>query len=137
MSITKDNGRQYPLYSKVDFTFEDLGTPVTASTILEAAGIPTGARIISGNLVVTTAWVGPAAATVDVGDGDDTDRYSSSPLDLKSTGRKPLTITGFEYAGQDAIDLDLIQTTSVSTAGVGYLEFSYVIDERANEVQPE
>ncbi len=137
MPITKDNGRQYPLYAKVDFTYTDLGTAVTTSTILEAAGIPTNARITSGNLVVTTAWVGPTAATADVGDAIDPDRYSASPIDLKTTGVKALTITGFQYAGEDTIDIDLLQSVAVSSAGVGFLEFEYVIDDRAHEVQPE
>lgn len=139
MAITKDANRQYPLVAKVEFTYSDLGTAVTASTILEAIDLPANAIVIGGYLCVTTAWVGPTVATVDIGDGSDTDRYSSTPVNLLAIGKTALnfatTANPHEYTAPDTIDLDLVQTVAVSTAGAGYLQVEYVIDGRGQENQ--
>ena len=44
--------------------------------------------------------------------------------------------TGYEYTGEDSIDLDVAMSVAVATAGAGYLLVEYIIDERAQEVQP-
>ena len=139
MAITKKTARQYPLNARVDFTYADLGTAITTSTILAAIDLPSGATVTSGWLGVTTAWVGPTAATVDIGDDVDPNRYTSSPLSLKTVGKTALTFAGvthpYKYPAGNAIDLDLVQSVAVSTQGVGYLEVEYVIDGRENEHQ--
>lgn len=137
MAITKNGGRQYPLVARVDFTFADFDAgAVTASTIFEAMDMPANAIVTGGALVVTTAFVGTTAATADVGDGGDPDRYSASPIDLMTLGRTALTLTGYKNTAADTIDMDVILTVAAATAGAGYLEVQYVIADRANEVQP-
>ena len=134
MAITQDAGRQYPLVAKVDFTYADLGTAVTTTSIIEALKLPPGAIVTGGYLNITTAWVGPTAATVSVGDGGSAARYLGD-TNIKSTGRTALVPTGYTYTAADAIDLDLAQSVAVSTAGVGELVVEYIVDGRANDVQ--
>ena len=45
MAITKSVNRQYPLVARVSFTYTDLGTAVTTSSIIEAMDIPSGAIV--------------------------------------------------------------------------------------------
>ena len=135
MAITKNGGRQYPLCARVEFTYADLGTAVTASSIIEAMDLPAGAIITSGYLNVTTAWVGPTAATVSVGDGGSAARYLGD-TSIKATGLTALVPTGYKYTAADTVDFDLEQTVAVSTDGAAELVVYYIIEDKANEVQP-
>jgi hypothetical protein len=119
----------------VEFTYADLGTAVTASSIIEAIDLPAGAIITSGYLNVTTAWVGPTAATVSVGDGGSAARYLGD-TSIKATGLTDLVPTGYKYTAADTVDFDLEQTVAVSSAGAAELVVYYIIEDKANEVQP-
>lgn len=135
-TIAKQGGRQYPLVAKIDFTFADLAAgAVTATTIHEALDLPPGAMITGGGLNVTTAWVGPTAATASVGDGGSAARYLAD-TDLKAAAYTPLVPTGLIYTVEDSIDLDVASSVAVATAGEANLTVEYVISDRANEVQP-
>lgn len=135
----KASGRQYPLVARVPFTYEDL----TSGVAEEALDLPPNAEVISGEVVVTTAWNSDGGTTpadsLIVGDGDDTNRYSASVIDLRTTGRTALDLTGYVYTGMDTVDLQWdpnSDTTTAPTQGEAFLVVEYIITGRANENQP-
>ena len=145
MAITKNGGRQNPLVARVEFNWTDLGTPITAGTVLEAIDLPVGAIVLSGYLKVLTAWaVAGGTATADIGDATDPDRYTNAVIDLMATAGTTVELdiengvagAGFEYTAADTIDLTLVTTVAVSTAGAAELVVTYIIADRATEVQP-
>lgn len=136
MAITKNNGRQWPLSARVEFTFADLNAgAITATTVFEALDLPVGAIVTGGQLVVTTAFVGPTAATASVGDTAAAARYLAD-TDLKTEARTALVPTGYENTLGLSVDLDVAMSVAVATAGAAYLEVQYIITSRANENQP-
>lgn len=135
MPITKNGGRQTVLHARVDVSYADLAAgAVTTTTIFAALDLPGDAVIVSGALVVTTAFVGPTAATVSIGDGASAARYLAD-TDLKTAARTALVPTGFKYTAKDSVDCDVAMSVAVATAGAFTLEVDYVIDGRANENQ--
>lgn len=135
MAITKNSNRQDPLVAKADFTFADFNAgAVTATTIFAALDLPVNAIVISGHLVVTTAFNSTGAVTASVGDGGSAARYLGD-TSLKSAARTALVPTGYKYTAGDAIDLDVAIATDASTAGAGYLIVEYIVDGRGVENQ--
>ena len=99
-AIQKDQNRQWPLSLELTFNYDDdFGDDSAAQTtvVVEVARLPVNARVTGGEIVVETAWDNGTTATVDIGDVTDPDRYTASPVDLTSTGRTALTLTGFKH----------------------------------------
>ena len=130
MAITKNVARQYPLVAEVAFTFADIPTTATA---YEALDLPSGARVIGGALIVTTAW-DSTTNTLSVGDAGLGTRYLTTQ-DLKSTAG---TYIPFVIATNGSADVNVtyVFTGAAATAGAARLIVEYVIDDRAHEVQP-
>lgn len=131
MAISKDTGRQWPLCAVVDIAYSD--TPTTA-TFYEAADLPGNARVIGGALVVKTAW-DSTTNTFSVGDSGAAARYLSA-TDLKTAGT-----TAFDFSTDDGsapldVGVTYAETGAAATAGAAQLIIQYVIDGKANEVQP-
>lgn len=131
MAISKDTGRQWPLCAVVDIAYSD--TPTTA-TFYEAADLPGNARVIGGALVVKTAW-DSTTNTFSVGDSGAAARYLSA-TDLKTAGT-----TAFDFSTDDGsapldVGVTYAETGTAATAGAAQLIIEYVIDGKANEVQP-
>jgi len=136
MSITKDSGRQYPLVAVVDITYDDfVVSGDETSGVYEAIDLPANATVVGGELIVDTAWDTATTATADIGDDGDPDRYTASPLNLKSAGRTALALTGYEYTASNTIDIDFVTAGADATAGAARLIVQYVIDDRACENQ--
>lgn len=132
MAISKDTGRQWPLCAVVDFAYSDI--PTTA-TLYEAADLPASARVIGGALVVKTAWNTATSATLAVGDSGAAARYLAA-TDIKTAGT---TVFDFSTdAGGAILDVAVTPTYvgAAATAGAAQLIIQYVIDGKANEVQP-
>lgn len=132
MAISKNTGRQWPLCAVVDIAFSDI--PTTA-TFYEAADLPGNARVIGGALVVKTAFDTGTTATLSVGDSGAAARYLSA-TDIKTAGT-----TVFDFSTDDgSAPLDVGVTGAyvgtAATAGAVQLVIQYVIDGKANEVQP-
>ena len=125
MAITKDAGRQTTLTADVDFTFASL----TNGSAEAAIDLPNGAVVTGGFVVVDTAF--STGATLDVGDGGDDDRYTSTAVAV-TTGRTAITLTGYEYTAADTIDITM---NSTATAGAARLVVEYYVDGRSSEVQ--
>jgi len=129
MAITKDSGRQWPLTAKVDFTFADAD-----GVSVELVDIPGGAVVTGGSVVIVNAWDSSTSAVLDLGDKTTGDRYVSN-LDAKATGGTAVVPAGAAFTVTDAVVLN-ITNTGAPTVGDGYVIVSYVLNDRANEVQP-
>ena len=130
MAITKNSARQYPLVAHVTITG---GSDVTTAGAYEAIDIPAGAVVTGGFIDITTAFT--TNVDIDVGDGVDPDRYTSTIINADSLGMTPLTLDGYEYSAKDTIDVTV--ATATAAAGVAELVVEYVMmDGRANETQP-
>lgn len=143
--LKKTRGGQYPLLSEFTFNFNDTMVDVTGATLDFGSGairtnadfvvipLPPGATVIGGEIVVETAYVGPTAATVQVGDSASASRYSAA-VDAKTAARTALTLTGFRGAGED-IRIRFNSTVAVATAGKVTVRVLYTVQNRQNENQ--
>lgn len=143
--MDKDASRQYPLSAELQVTFSDTTNTVAADVAQTIyIDLPEGSRVVGGEIVVDTAWVGPTAATIDIGDqvlaadGDydvvDADEYGND-VNLLSAARTALVLTGYKYASPARIAITLTQTVNVATAGSFWLRVEYVREGRGQEVQ--
>lgn len=129
MAISKDSGRQWPLTAKVDFTFADAD-----GVSEEIVDIPGGAVVTGGQVVIVNAWDSATSAVLDLGDKTTGDRYVSN-ADAKTVGATALIADGGAFTVTDSVVIN-ITNTGTPTVGDGYVIVSYVLDNRANEVQP-
>lgn len=135
MAITKNSNRQGSLFAKADFTFADFNAgAVTTTTIFTALDLPANAIVVGGALVITTAFVGPTAATASVGDGASAARFLGD-TNLLAAARTALVPTNYKYTAGDTLDLDVAMSVAAATAGAGYLLVEYIIDGRGVENQ--
>lgn len=135
MEILLDEGRQYPLSAEITFTFAD-GIAAPADGLQDLMKLPTGARVVGGEIVVETAWNAGTSAVVDIGDVTDVNRYASA-VNLQAAGRTALLLDGFKTTETER-DVDIIPTIvgTAATQGQAYVRVQYVIEDRAHEVQP-
>jgi hypothetical protein len=130
MAITKNSGRQWPLVGEVSFAFSAIPTTATA---YEAMDLPNGAKVVGGGLTIDTAW-DSTTNTLSVGDAGLATRYLTTK-DLKSTAG---TYFPFVIATDGSADVNVTYafTGGAATVGAATLTVEYVIDGKANEVQP-
>ena len=127
------HGRQFPLVAHQDFDLSEL----TSGSAIAAVKVPAGARVIGGGVMIDTAFDSATSDVMDVGDGDDDDRYSATPIDVSAAGYTALDITGYKYTTTDFIDLIWTGAGTAATEGAGRLIVEYIIDNRTNEVMPD
>lgn len=130
MAISKDVGRQYPLVARVPFTYADFGASGVAE---QAVDTPAGAKVIGGELVITTAFNSATSDAIDVGDGVTPGRYLSAQDVKTAAGRFALVPTNYSYAEKDTIDIEWTGVGTAPTQGAGYLLLQYILEDRANE----
>lgn len=139
MPITKDAGRQWPLFAEVEFGFADLDGGVQVATLVaEAIDVPYGACVIGGQLIIDEIFADAGdtgTCTIAVGDGGVANRYLGD-TDATALGRTALVPTGYKYTAPDTIDVDVAIGTADLTRGKARLQIWYVIADRANEVNP-
>ena len=82
--VLKNADRQYSLWAEVEIAFDDGLDVAQAASVQDLLDIPGGAVVVGGEIVVTEAWNAGTSAVVDIGDGDDPDRYTSSPVNLQA-----------------------------------------------------
>jgi hypothetical protein len=131
MAITKDSGRQWPLVAMVDFALAD----VVAGTATAAVELPQGAIVLSADLYVTEAFNGGTTATIKIGDAADDDRYTPTPLNVTTTGKKALTPTGYAMSVQGDMKVTFAQTGTAATTGAAKLIVQYAVVDRCNSNQ--
>jgi hypothetical protein len=137
MEILKDQGRQYSLWASANIGFADGLTVAQAigTGIQDLLDLPAGAEVVGGSITVTEVWDQGTTAVLDIGDVDDPDRYTSSPVDLKSLGRTALTLDGKVTTGEETVDVDPVLVGADSTQGAATIRVEYVINDRAHENQ--
>ena len=130
MAITKDRGRQELIVMHKTISYSD---PTSDAAAAEAVfDVPYGAVVVGGEVVVKTAFDSTTSDVLDLGDGDDDDRYTATPVDLQSTGRTALTLTGYTYTAADTIDLEWTAgSTGTATAGEVDIMVMYYVEGRA------
>lgn len=130
MAITKNAGRQEVVAAKITLTYSTLAADDgTSEGVIQ---VPEGATVIGGFINVKTAFDSTTSDALDIGDGDDIDRYTATPIDLQSTGVTALDITGYQYTSQDDIDVQWTAgSTGTATAGEAEIVVQYVVDGRA------
>lgn len=122
--LVLNTGRQYPLVLQQSFTFANLDGAL--QTLI--AKIPRNAVITAGNLQVSTAF--GAGSTLSFGTAASATAYGT--IDTATTGAKALTLTGAEVGAADLF----VKASGTLTAGAATLYLTYVLTDRANEVQP-
>lgn len=132
-SVDRNHGTQYPLVATQDFSYAQL----TSGSAVGAIKLPYGARVIGGGVLITTAFNSATSDKIDIGDGGDPDRYTSTEITASSTGWTALTLSGYKYTQTDYVDITWTGTGTAPSAGAGTLIVMYVIDGRANEVNPD
>lgn len=137
MEILKDQGRQYSLWATANIGFADGLTVAQAigTGIQDLLDLPAGAEVVGGSIVVTEVWDQGTTAVLDIGDVGDPDRYTASPVDLKTLGRTALTLTGYVTSGEETVDIDPVLVGADSTQGAATIRVEYVINDRAHENQ--
>ena len=99
----------------------------------DAINLPPGSRIVGGEWVTETAF-DAATYTITVGDSAVANRYLAG-TDVKGAARTPLVPTGFR--NDSGLNLRVgITAADVTTAGKATLRVEYVIDGKADGVQP-
>ena len=126
----KDDGRQYDLTGIAEFAFGDTATTVAA----DALELPEGATVVGGYVIVDVASDAATSDNLDVGDAADPNRYSATPIDLKTLGATALSVTGFETSQPTMVQVTRTET-GVPTAGAFRLILKYVKRDRSNENQ--
>lgn len=150
MALLKGNrSAQYPLVAEFAFNYNDTMVDINGATktfgsafgdgsIFEVIGLPVGAVIIGGEVIVETAWAGSTAATVTVGTSADRDKLTNdTTVDLKTAGKTLLTLTGvISMVANDGKNVSMTTAFTVAnaTAGKARIRVMYTMDGRANEV---
>lgn len=118
-------------------TTVDLGA-VTAGSTFNIITPPVNAIVVGGTVKNITPWVGPTACTIDIGDSDDTNRYTETAAIDRKDPDAPAT--GFDmlgdhkqYSGSQAISMTLINSVAVATAGKTLVTINFVVPGRASE----
>jgi len=125
MAITKNAGRQWPLVATV--TMAAAAIPAVAT--YEAIDLPAGAMVTGGVLEVITTDSGGGTIAVHIG----------STVLLAATNSTPASrtfITETDVVTTAADTVDIVVAAFVLTTAVVRLTIEYIIDGRANEVQP-
>jgi hypothetical protein len=104
------------------------------SSIFEIIPLPPGAIVQGGEVVVETAWAGSTTAPITLGDSVNATRYLGS-TSLAAAARTVLVPTGYVSQGEN-IRMAFAPTGALATAGKVSVKVSYVIRNRANEVNP-
>ena len=115
----------------IDINGASTGFSSAAAHTVDVINLPPGACVVSGEIVVTTAFNGSTYPIV-VGDSATADRYLTTG-DRKAAALVPLVPTGYVSLGE-SIRLTITPTGS-TTAGACTIRVRYTVAGRANEVQ--
>lgn len=107
--------------------------PIVYTTLSYTLGkLPAGALIVDAGVVVTTAFAGTAAQTLDIGVGADTDGLATA-LVITSAGKKAadeLATSDDLYLSADTDVNATLTAGTTPTAGAGYVYVSYIMANR-------
>lgn len=108
-----------------------------ATIVFDAVPLPRGAVICGGEVIVETPFVGPTAATLNVGISGNAAALASA-VDLKAAAgtRTALTLTTTALLCNDGtkdVRITPAYTVANATAGKARVRVLYTVDGRANE----
>jgi hypothetical protein len=131
MSIL-DQGRQEVIAGRAVMKFDTLADD---TGVVEAAvSVPAGATVVGGNVVIRTPFDSTTSDVLAVGDADDPNRYTATPVNLQSaTASAELDgVLNKEYAVKTDIIVGWTAgATGTATAGEAVLTVLYVEDGRS------
>lgn len=131
MSISRNYNRQC-----VAFALQSIALASFADgAVQQAVQLPAGAIVTRAFLVVDEAFNAATTATAKVGDAADDDRYSATPVDLKTIGKKDLDITGYEMPAQGFLTVTYGFTGAAATTGKARLFVEYIDTGKAEWTQ--
>lgn len=128
MPIKLNSGRQELIVAHVTIGYAD---PIAYGVAEAAIQVPTNAILVGGDVTVLTPWNSATTATLKLGDAADDDRYTASPIDLKTAGRTALTVTGLKYLNISPLKVLLAQTGAAATAGALRIAIQYYVEGRS------
>ena len=128
MPIKKNPSRQELIAAYLDIGYAD---PTVYGTAEAAFDLPGNAILVGGDVTVLTAWNSATSATLKLGDTADDDRYTAAPIDLKTTGRTALTITGWRHPKAESMKALLAQAGAAATAGQARISIQYYVPGRS------
>lgn len=133
MSISTESGRQEVICADVAFTNTNFasGTYTISGTYAAAINIPANAVLLSGFLVIDTAFNSVTSDTFTVGDTDDDDRYKAG-INGQVAGLTALVPTGTELGVGKTFGIKWTGVGTIPTAGAGRLIVEYMVDGRAS-----
>ncbi len=129
--VILDPGRQYPLVARVGFSGVTADDEILAIAVYPAILLPAGSRVTGGYIAIQTVFT--ATTDFDVGDSDP-DEYTPTIVPGDALGATLLIPTGIIYSVATWINISLV--TAATIVGKGELVVEYIMDDRANEVQP-
>ncbi|GKT19797.1 hypothetical protein AVHY2522_23800 [Acidovorax sp. SUPP2522] len=128
MAIKKNASRQELIVAHLNIGYAD---PTTYGNAENAFDLPGNAIVLGGDVVVKTPWNSATTATLKLGDAVDDDRYTASPIDLKTAGRTALTLSGYTHTVAEALKATIAQTGAGATAGAARITISYYVEGRS------
>ena len=149
-ALNKVSAAQYPLVVPFEWNFDDTMENTTgnsvamgvltsgSNTVFDIFYPPPNSYLLSGKCTVLTAFATSTANTVDIGDSDDTDRYTEAgAIDLQDVDGAATVIDflgdGKLYNGSQAIRLTISNATGAATAGRAIITLTLAVLGRANE----
>ncbi|MEG0939716.1 MAG: hypothetical protein RSE32_13570 [Comamonas sp.] len=127
MTLKLNSGRQEAIVAYVDISAGDLVNGVASKAI----ELPAGAVVISGGVVVKTAFNTATSATLKVGDKADDDRYTAAAVDLKTAAVTALSLTGYTNKVGESLQVTLTEVGAAATLGKVRVHVSYYVEGRA------
>ena len=88
---------------------------------------------MAGEVVVETAYAGPTAATLSLGDSVSATRYANA-VDVKTAARTALSLSGYRVS--ENLRAALAYTVANATAGKVTVRLGFSLPGKANEVIP-
>lgn len=148
--LKKLPGVQTVLSAVIDMNFDDTmanlaGTAVAIGLLTSGTNTsfavwtpPPNAVIVGGRVTVLTAFATSSANTLDIGDSDDTDRYTETgAIDLQDVDAP---VTGVDllgngkiYTGAQNIEFLFSNGTASATAGRVVVNLNYIVLNRITE----
>lgn len=130
-TLTKAVSAQWPIAVEFEALFSDdmldtsgvsfIFETITAGTVFPICTPPPGAVVLGGTIYNVAAATGPTAASLDVGDTDDPDRYTPTIHNrLSATAHTDMTPVGAVakvYSGNQSINGTLINSVAADTTG--------------------
>lgn len=131
MAITLNSDRQQSRFATVDIAYTDLTSGAAATAIK----LPVNAVVISGAVVVKTAFNSGTSDVIVVGDSATSNRYRAS-VSIASTGRQAFTPTGYvTLSTTRELQVTWTGAGAAPSAGALRVEVEYIVLGRGDANQ--